>query len=205
LQVFHRLSLGPKDPYFYLQPIRCLGIYIVYQVTKTHSTVDESQYLGRRRMVRRAAKIHRGIFAQSHHHSVKEASPSWNSADFRRSIMTLDPQPPPPGDHLVPLCEIPVQSSEGGSALPNTTLRQIAIDPNAAVPPTATFVVPNEKVEIPRLRTGIAKSGRRVPRACHSCRQRKMKCTGDTPSCRKCQELGVICEYPAGWKERKTR
>jgi hypothetical protein len=124
--------------------------------------------------------------------------------------MTLEQQPLPVGDSLVPPCEIPIQSSEGGSILaasvvPNPTLTQMAIDANSAVPPTATVVFPNTKVEIPRLRSGIAKSNRRVPRACHFCRLRKWKCTGDTPTCQKCQELGLECEYPAGWKERKTR
>ena len=53
------------------------------------------------------------------------------------------------------------------------------------------------KIAIPRLQnTTLPQAIRRVPRACHSCRQRKTKCSGDTPACRQCLELRVTCEYP---------
>lgn len=62
------------------------------------------------------------------------------------------------------------------------------------------------KVAIPRQRTGVTpRYNRRVPRACESCRQRKTKCSGDTPVCRQCRELRVTCQYPVGWKERTKR
>lgn len=62
------------------------------------------------------------------------------------------------------------------------------------------------KVAIPRQRSGVApRFNRRVPRACESCRQRKTKCSGDTPVCRQCRELRVTCQYPAGWKERTKK
>lgn len=64
----------------------------------------------------------------------------------------------------------------------------------------------NGKVAIPRHRQGIApRYNRRVPRACESCRQRKTKCSGDTPVCRQCRELRVTCQYPVGWKERTKK
>lgn len=62
------------------------------------------------------------------------------------------------------------------------------------------------KVAIPRQRAGVTpRYNRRVPRACESCRQRKTKCSGDTPVCRQCRELRVTCQYPVGWKERTKR
>lgn len=118
--------------------------------------------------------------------------------------MTLKEQPLPVGEPLAPpeITEWP----EGGNILTgDTALTQMAINVNSTVPQTATIVFPNAKVEIPRQRSDVTRSIRRVSRACHSCRQRKMKCTGDTPTCQKCSELGVNCEYPAGFRERKTR
>jgi hypothetical protein len=62
------------------------------------------------------------------------------------------------------------------------------------------------KVAIPRQRAGIApRYNRRVPRACESCRQRKTKCSGDTPVCRQCRELRATCNYPQGWRERTKK
>ena len=59
------------------------------------------------------------------------------------------------------------------------------------------------KVAIPRQRVATApRYNRRVPRACASCRQRKTKCSGDTPVCRQCRELRATCSYPEGWSER---
>ncbi|KAJ5601458.1 hypothetical protein N7510_010992 [Penicillium lagena] len=63
----------------------------------------------------------------------------------------------------------------------------------------------NAKVAIPRQRSAAPRFNRRVPRACESCRQRKTKCSGDTPICRQCRELRVTCQYPVGWKERTKK
>ena len=55
------------------------------------------------------------------------------------------------------------------------------------------------KIAIPRQQYRTPpRAIRRVPRACHSCRQRKTKCSGDTPACRQCLELRVKCGYPLG-------
>ena len=62
------------------------------------------------------------------------------------------------------------------------------------------------KVAIPRQRAPSApRYNRRVPRACASCRQRKTKCSGDTPVCRQCRELRATCNYPEGWRERTKK
>lgn len=62
------------------------------------------------------------------------------------------------------------------------------------------------KVAIPRQpTTSTPRYSRRVPRACESCRQRKTKCSGDTPICRQCKELRISCSYPVSWRERTNQ
>lgn len=65
-------------------------------------------------------------------------------------------------------------------------------------------LVSRPKVAIPRQRSRMAPlaHGRRVRVACESCRQRKTKCSGETPVCRQCEELNIPCGYPVPWKER---
>lgn len=64
----------------------------------------------------------------------------------------------------------------------------------------------NGKVPIPRQRATTApRHSRRVARACQSCRQRKTKCSGDTPVCRQCKELRIQCDYPVSWREKTNR
>ncbi|KAL4869719.1 fungal-specific transcription factor domain-containing protein [Aspergillus spectabilis] len=55
---------------------------------------------------------------------------------------------------------------------------------------------PARKVAIPRA-TAVKASAqrRRSARACESCRQRKVKCDGARPECRKCREHGLECSY----------
>lgn len=66
--------------------------------------------------------------------------------------------------------------------------------------------VPNAKVAIPRNHAGSSvRYSRRVAKACESCRQRKTKCSGDTPVCRQCRELRVKCQYPDGMREKTKR
>src|SRR3954452_13658890 len=63
----------------------------------------------------------------------------------------------------------------------------------------------NAKIAIPRqVPDTTPRYSRRVPRACEACRRRKSKCSGDTPLCRQCRELGLICYYPVGWREKMT-
>lgn len=62
------------------------------------------------------------------------------------------------------------------------------------------------KVAIPRHRASTApRYNRRVPRACESCRQRKTKCSGDTPVCQQCHVLGGTCLYPLRSTEKAKR
>ncbi|KAJ6002365.1 transcriptional regulator family: Fungal Specific TF [Penicillium sp. IBT 35674x] len=64
--------------------------------------------------------------------------------------------------------------------------------PGIPMSPLNTGAHGNAKIAIPRQRSNAApRLSRRVPRACESCRIRKTKCSGDTPSCRQCRELRV--------------
>ncbi|KAJ5364435.1 uncharacterized protein N7496_010148 [Penicillium cataractarum] len=65
---------------------------------------------------------------------------------------------------------------------------------------------PNAKVAIPRDVNSLGPpSIGRVPRACSSCRSRKVKCSGEQPVCRQCRELDLACHYPLGWNERMKK
>lgn len=45
----------------------------------------------------------------------------------------------------------------------------------------------------------------RTSHACEPCRERKTKCDGERPSCRRCLHTGTVCHYGygKGWKKRK--
>ncbi len=45
----------------------------------------------------------------------------------------------------------------------------------------------------------------RVRQACEPCRQRKIKCHGEQPTCRHCHEVGVNCYYESGKREGKKQ
>lgn len=51
-------------------------------------------------------------------------------------------------------------------------------------------------------------SGTRSPRvrqACESCRNRKIKCYGEQPTCRNCRELAIECCYASGKRDQRRR
>ncbi|KAJ0420390.1 hypothetical protein BJY00DRAFT_301573 [Aspergillus carlsbadensis] len=61
-------------------------------------------------------------------------------------------------------------------------------------PPQDTMTAP--KIAIPRATSAKTSSQRRrSARACEPCRQRKVKCDGGRPECRKCREHGLGCSY----------
>lgn len=69
-------------------------------------------------------------------------------------------------------------------------------DLNVQFPPQAPDAMAAPKIAIPRATTAKASSQRRrSARACEPCRQRKVKCDGGRPECRKCREHGVSCSY----------
>ncbi|KAL2866436.1 putative C6 transcription factor [Aspergillus lucknowensis] len=64
----------------------------------------------------------------------------------------------------------------------------------------------NSKVAIPRSVNSNAVSNRgRVSRACENCRDQKVKCTGQRPTCHRCQESGIQCSYGDRKREKLTR
>ncbi|KAJ5901681.1 hypothetical protein N7495_002209 [Penicillium taxi] len=83
------------------------------------------------------------------------------------------------------------------------------------VPPLqrADTEISTRKMAIPRLAEGAESvftspgrfHRRHVRRACESCRQRKTKCTGDKSGCRNCREVGIICCYTDGKREKSKR
>jgi hypothetical protein len=61
-------------------------------------------------------------------------------------------------------------------------------------PPQDTMTAP--KIAIPRATSAKTSSQRRrSARACEPCRQRKVKCDGGRPECRKCREHALSCSY----------
>ncbi|KAL2824801.1 fungal-specific transcription factor domain-containing protein [Aspergillus cavernicola] len=61
------------------------------------------------------------------------------------------------------------------------------------LPPQDAMTAP--KIAIPRATAVKTSQRRRSARACEPCRQRKVKCDGARPECRKCLEHGLGCSY----------
>ncbi|EED13436.1 C6 transcription factor, putative [Talaromyces stipitatus ATCC 10500] len=66
---------------------------------------------------------------------------------------------------------------------------------------------PPAKVAIPRAPNLSEQSNvnRRVGHACESCREQKTKCSGDRPTCQRCQDLGLTCLYGDRKRERTAK
>lgn len=72
----------------------------------------------------------------------------------------------------------------------------------------------HSKVAIKRLKkdeetwdqgAGSGTRSARVRQACESCRNRKIKCHGEQPTCRHCRELGIQCLYASGKRDERRR
>lgn len=63
------------------------------------------------------------------------------------------------------------------------------------------------KVAIPRAPSLLEQSNvnKRVGHACESCREQKTKCSGDRPTCQRCQDLGLTCLYGDRKRERTAK
>lgn len=74
--------------------------------------------------------------------------------------------------------------------------------------PTRSSVLP--KVAIPRIRrdseaaigSSAVSDRQRVDRACTNCRKRKVKCTGEKPTCKHCEVFSLPCVYTQGRNDR---
>jgi hypothetical protein len=130
------------------------------------------------------------------------------------ATMTIEGTPLQPSDNGgAPQVGVSAQPSEADLAFATsrpifaTEIPTIGASSASANPPLSNkTLISQAKVAIPRQRAGIApRYNRRVPRACESCRQRKTKCSGDTPVCRQCRELRATCKYPQGWREKTKK
>ncbi|KAL2853454.1 fungal-specific transcription factor domain-containing protein [Aspergillus pseudoustus] len=64
----------------------------------------------------------------------------------------------------------------------------------------------NSKVAIPRSVSANTVPNRgRVSRACENCRDQKVKCSGQRPTCQRCQESGIQCSYGDRKREKMAR
>lgn len=63
------------------------------------------------------------------------------------------------------------------------------------------------KVAIPRAPNLSEQSNvnKRVGHACESCREQKTKCSGNRPTCQRCQDLGLTCLYGDRKRERTAK
>ena len=71
------------------------------------------------------------------------------------------------------------------------------------------FVSSNPKVAIPRMNKrppeeeeALQHEKYRVKKACTHCRMRKVKCSGELPRCKGCEEANVECAYSQNRKDR---
>ncbi|KAL3465179.1 fungal-specific transcription factor domain-containing protein [Aspergillus heterothallicus] len=77
---------------------------------------------------------------------------------------------------------------------PFTPYSDLSAAPPQFLPPQDP--IPAPKIAIPRATSAKTSSQRRrSARACEPCRQRKVKCDGGRPECRKCREHGLSCSY----------
>ncbi|RAL15567.1 C6 transcription factor [Aspergillus homomorphus CBS 101889] len=132
-----------------------------------------------------------------------EAQSRLPDGDESRSQGGMSLRPHTEGPSVVSSADSPALTSTSSpqpSQRPALTTRGGTHSDKKQLPPSTN---PSSKVAIPRHRSGAApRYSRRVPLACESCRQRKTKCSGDTPVCRQCKELRVSCRYPISWRER---
>lgn len=64
--------------------------------------------------------------------------------------------------------------------------------------------IDQNKVAIPRAVPALqTPARRRVERACQECRERKIRCGGQKPSCEQCSAFGVGCVYPSSRREKQ--
>lgn len=65
---------------------------------------------------------------------------------------------------------------------------------------------PNAKLPIPRIQSsGIRDRKNRASRACESCREHKAKCSGEHPTCQRCEWGGIECRYGDRKRERTEK
>lgn len=101
------------------------------------------------------------------------------------------------------------RGSSEASSKPVETRRQMArIEPSVGAIEARTSKLPIKRLKQehgePQARKEANRSTR-VRQACEPCRQRKIKCHGEQPTCRHCYEVGVKCYYEGGKRGRKKQ
>ncbi|KAF5346481.1 hypothetical protein D9756_010046 [Leucocoprinus leucothites] len=94
---------------------------------------------------------------------------------------------PTPAPYPAPRLSSPLNTAGGGHVTTNVSRLSLA---GSLDPTTGIFY---RTPEHPRLRTA---------QACEKCRTRKAKCSGEHPSCKRCINRGLVCEYA---KEGRVR
>ena len=101
------------------------------------------------------------------------------------------------------------RGSSDVSPKPVPMRRQTApIDPSVGASEARTPKLPIKRLkQEPGEPQAIREANRsaRVKQACEPCRQRKIKCHGEQPTCRHCHEVGIECYYESGKRERNRQ
>ena len=125
-------------------------------------------------------------------------------AEFKATQVVKNPQRKPST-----IMQNPVSSTHPATSVLSKH-RQIAVSPTGQ----SESERKHSKVAIKRLKSdketwnqepGSEAGSSRVRRACESCRNRKIKCYGEQPTCRHCRELGVDCYYASGKRDQRRR
>ena len=119
-----------------------------------------------------------------------------------------------------------LKTSRESKASSNKTVRDQEMSAPSTHPPavpTQTIVArrysptqrSSAKIAIPRLRRYsdeyVAVKGSapldksRINHACEPCRLKKIKCSGDKPECKHCEEVGLVCYYEEGKRDRARK
>lgn len=79
-------------------------------------------------------------------------------------------------------------------------VREHLLSPIQAIVSQLRDAVPPSSCQQPGSRTGIPKL--RAGRACTACHAHKIKCSGDSPECKRCKTRGITCDYKPRRKPR---
>ncbi|KAJ5607199.1 hypothetical protein N7537_003818 [Penicillium hordei] len=105
--------------------------------------------------------------------------------------------------------ETPASQVQKWHDRPPSTLKSLSAVSEASSDPLTESFVPQpliEKIAIPRgSNSGLWTSNGRVSRACDTCREQKVKCSGHRPACQRCREGDFTCVYTDRKREREVK
>lgn len=105
---------------------------------------------------------------------------------------------------------IPESYSDQSPSLPNSQARTSAPqDTRHVAAPYQNVKWPEAKMPISRAKgqrqRAAGGNSTRVNQACQSCRQRRIKCNGERPVCKPCQDYDIDCLYQDGKRDKEKR